>query len=27
VLMRMVRAPERVWLDMGGLTYLEVPMG
>jgi len=27
VLMRMVRAPDRVWLDMGGLTYLEVPMG
>ena len=27
VLLRMVRAPDRVWLDLGGLTYLEVPMG
>jgi hypothetical protein len=27
VLFRVVRGPERVVMDMRGLTYLEVPMG
>jgi hypothetical protein len=26
VLMRLVRGPGRVWLDLRGLIYLEVPM-
>jgi Family of unknown function (DUF6510) len=26
VLMRLVRAPDRAWLDMRGLTYLEIPV-
>lgn len=26
VLMRLVRAPDRVWLDLRGLAYLEIPM-
>jgi hypothetical protein len=26
VLMRVVRGPDRVWLDMRGLRYLEVPL-
>jgi hypothetical protein len=27
VLMRLVRGPGRTWLDLRGLTYLEVPTG
>lgn len=26
VLLRLVRAPDRVWLDLRGLAYLEVPI-
>jgi hypothetical protein len=26
VLLRLVRAPDRAWLDLRGLSYLEVPM-
>jgi hypothetical protein len=27
VLMRVVRAPDRAWLDLRGLSYLELPLG
>jgi hypothetical protein len=27
VLLRLVRGPDRAWLDLRGLTYLQVPMG
>ncbi|TCB94337.1 hypothetical protein E0H26_21885 [Micromonospora zingiberis] len=26
VMLRLVRAPDRAWLDLGGTTYLELPM-
>lgn len=26
VLLRLVRAPDRAWLDLRGVTYLEVPV-
>ncbi|CCH18275.1 MULTISPECIES: DUF6510 family protein [Micromonospora] len=26
VMVRLVRAPDRAWLDMRGVTYLQVPM-
>jgi hypothetical protein len=26
VLLRVVRAPNRAWLDLRGLTYLEIPL-
>ena len=27
VLLRLVRGPDRAWLDLRGLTYLQVPLG